>query len=121
MCSYCNLTSKRVTAQPLFLFLILLGKAKRAEKTYASTGASKLNASKKEKGDQHSEEDCSSIWNCPYTERIYFQNSKHPWFSCLYSNQTTQICPKQDSHGIYTLHEKTDLNRFATEVNMMQI
>lgn len=44
-----TLTSKRVTAQPLFLFLILLGKAKRAEKTYASTGASKLNASKKEK------------------------------------------------------------------------
>lgn len=44
-----TLTSKRVTAQPLFLFLILLGKAKRAEKTYASTGASKLNASTKEK------------------------------------------------------------------------
>ena len=44
-----TLTSKRVTAQPLFLFLILLGKAKRAEKTYAGTGASKLNASKKEK------------------------------------------------------------------------
>ena len=44
-----TLTSKRVTAQPLFLFLILLGKANRAEKTYASTGASKLNASKKEK------------------------------------------------------------------------
>ena len=115
-----TLTSKRVTAQPLFLFLILLGKAKRAEKTYASTGASKLNASKKEK-EINTQRKIVVLFGTALTQKEYFQNSKHPWFSCLYSNQTTQNCPKQDSHGIYTLHEKTDLNRFATEVNMMQI
>lgn len=115
-----TLTSKRVTAQPLFLFLILLGKAKRAEKTYASTGASKLNASKKEK-EINTQRKIVVLFGTALTQKEYFQNSKHPWFSCLYSNQTTQICPKQDSHGIYRLHEKTDLNRFATEVNMMQI
>lgn len=44
-----TLTSKRVTAQPLFLFLILLGKAKRAEKTYASTGAANLTPQRKKR------------------------------------------------------------------------
>ena len=42
-----TLTSKRVTAQPLFLFLILLGKAKRAEKTLALEQANLMPQRKK--------------------------------------------------------------------------
>ena len=45
---------------------------------------------------------------------------KMPLLACLFKRKQSQ-CYKLPTIGDKTLHEKTDLNRFATEVNMMQI